>query len=215
MSAPGSPATSPALAISSMASSRTLGKSKTFKISNPANGEHLGEAAIGSAKDVDAAVSAAAAAFKKWSTPSPAISAPAISMRWRGWCRNTRAFFRCWRPSTMANRSARRATSISRSWRGTSIITRDGPSCAMSEFPGPCSGGRLRPDHPVEFPAADAVMESRARARRRLHCGSETRRTHAADRLCLRRNLQRGGPARRRVQSRQWRRLDRRADRGA
>jgi aldehyde dehydrogenase (NAD+) len=44
-----------------------LGKSKTFKISNPANGEHLGEAAIGSARDVDAAVAAAGAAFKKWS----------------------------------------------------------------------------------------------------------------------------------------------------
>jgi aldehyde dehydrogenase (NAD+) len=44
-----------------------LGKSKSFRVSNPANGEPLGEAAIGSAKDVDAAVSAASAAFKKWS----------------------------------------------------------------------------------------------------------------------------------------------------
>jgi aldehyde dehydrogenase (NAD+) len=45
----------------------SLAKSKTFKISNPANGEALGEASIGSAKDVDNAVSAAAAAFKRWS----------------------------------------------------------------------------------------------------------------------------------------------------
>ena len=44
-----------------------LGKSKTFKAMNPANGDVLGEVAIGSSRDVDAAVAAAGVALKKWS----------------------------------------------------------------------------------------------------------------------------------------------------
>ncbi len=44
-----------------------LGKGRTFKAMNPANGETLGNVAIASARDVDAAVAAAAAAFKGWS----------------------------------------------------------------------------------------------------------------------------------------------------
>jgi aldehyde dehydrogenase (NAD+) len=45
----------------------SLGKGKTFKAMNPANGDVLGEVAIGNSADVGAAVSAAGAAFKKWS----------------------------------------------------------------------------------------------------------------------------------------------------
>ena len=45
---------------------------KTFTSLNPANGEVLGEVALSSAEDVDAAVQAAAAAFDSWrKTPAP------------------------------------------------------------------------------------------------------------------------------------------------
>jgi aldehyde dehydrogenase (NAD+) len=44
-----------------------LGKGKSFKAMNPANGDVLGDVAIGTSADVNAAVAAAGAAFKKWS----------------------------------------------------------------------------------------------------------------------------------------------------
>ena len=72
------------------------------------------------------------------------------------------------------------------------------------------AGRRLRPDHPVEFSAADAGLEDRAGARRRQHGGAEAGRVHAADRARLRRDLPRGGPAARRRQHRHRRRRDRR-----
>ena len=57
------------------------------------------------------------------------------------------------------------------------------------------AGRRLRPDHPVEFSAADAGLEDRAGARRRQHGGAEAGRIHAAHRARLRRDLPRGRPA--------------------
>ena len=48
---------------------------------------------------------------------------------------------------------------------------------------------RLRPDHPVELPAADAGLEDRPGARRRQHGGAEARRIHLAHRAAVRRNL--------------------------
>ena len=48
------------------------------------------------------------------------------------------------------------------------------------------AGRRLRPDHPVELPAADGGLEDRARARRRLHGDPEARRADAAHRAAAR-----------------------------
>ena len=70
-------------------------------------------------------------------------------------------------------------------------------SLIESEFPGTRAGRRLRADHSVELPAADAGLEDRAGARRRQHRGAEAGRIHAADRARLRRDLRRGGLARR------------------
>ena len=46
----------------------------------------------------------------------------------------------------------------------------------------PRAGRRRGPDHPVEFPAADAGLEDRAGARGGQHGGAEARRVHAAHR---------------------------------
>jgi aldehyde dehydrogenase (NAD+) len=48
----------------------TNAKAKTFKAMNPATGAELGTVAVGDADDVNAAVSAATTAFKKWSALS-------------------------------------------------------------------------------------------------------------------------------------------------
>ena len=71
----------------------------------------------------------------------------------------------------------------------------------------PGSGRRLRPDHPVEFPAADAGLEDRARAGGGQHGRPQARRIHAADGARLRRNLPRRRPAagRRQYRHRRWR----------
>ena len=42
------------------------------------------------------------------------------------------------------------------------------------------AGRRSRPDHPVEFPAADGGLETGARAGLRMHSGPEARRANAA-----------------------------------
>ena len=76
--------------------------------------------------------------------------------------------------------------------------------------PGHEAGRRVRADHPVEFPAADARLEDRAGARRRQHGRAEAGRIHAADRARLRRDLRRDGPAAWRRQHRHRRRRDRR-----
>ena len=144
-----------------------------------------------------------------------ATSARAISTRSRATCRSASAFSRCWRRSTTASRSANRATSTFPWSPATSTITPAGRRWSPSEFPGPRAGRRLRADHPVEFPAADARLEDRAGARGRQHGRAEARRVHAADRARLRRDLRRGGLAAGRRQHRHRRRRDRRGARRA
>ncbi len=77
----------------------------------------------------------------------------------------------------------------------------------------PHAGRRLRPDHPVELPAADARLENRAGDRARQHVGAQAGRVHLAVGAALRRDLRDGGPAQGRGQHRHRRRRDRRADR--
>ena len=77
----------------------------------------------------------------------------------------------------------------------------------------PQAGRRRRPDHPVEFSAADAGLEDRARARRRLHGGAEAGRVHAADGDPVRRDLRTRWRAQGRGQHRPWRTRGGRGDR--
>ena len=57
-----------------------------------------------------------------------------------------------------------------------------GAAARAASSPATRAGRRLRPDHPVELPAADAGLEDRAGAGRRQHGGAEAGRVHAADR---------------------------------
>ena len=72
---------------------------------------------------------------------------------------------------------------------------------------------RVRPDHPVEFPAADAGLEDRPGARRRQHRGAEAGRVHLADRAAVRRDRREGQAAAGRRQHRHRRGRHRRGDR--
>ena len=88
------------------------------------------------------------------------------------------------------------------------------PSCRLGRVAGrgiPRSGRRwcLRPDHPVEFPAVDAVVENCAGTGGGQHRGAETGRIHAADRPGLCRDLRRGGSAEGRGEYRHRRRRNR------
>ena len=58
------------------------------------------------------------------------------------------------------------------------------------------AGRRLRPDRPVELPAADGGLEGRPRARRRLHDRAQAGRADAADRAATRRAGARGRASR-------------------
>ena len=58
-----------------------------------------------------------------------------------------------------------------------------------SELPGYRAARRGRPDHPVEFPAADAGLEDRPGARDGQHRRPQARRVHLAHRAGLRRDL--------------------------
>ena len=57
-----------------------------------------------------------------------------------------------------------------------------------------------RPDHPLEFSAADAGLEDRARAGDRQHRGAEAGRIHVAHRAAVRRTRGGSGPAAGRVE---------------
>ena len=93
----------------------------------------------------------------------PATSGRGISTRSPGSCRSASASSACWRASTTASRSARRATSTSRWSPAISITTPAGRSLIASEFPQARAGRRLRADRALELPAADAGLEGRAR----------------------------------------------------
>ena len=146
--------------------------------------------------DVDAAVKAAARGAAGVGEARRRTRAPGISMRWPGWCRSTRGCSPCSRRWTTASRSARRATSTCRWRRATSITMPAGRSCCDTEFADHEPLGVVRPDHPVELPAADAGLEGRAGAGRRQHGGAQAgRSTPPLTALLFAEICARGGPA--------------------
>jgi aldehyde dehydrogenase (NAD+) len=69
----------------------------------------------------------------------------------------------------------------------TSSTTRAGPTSSTTRSRAHAAAARrLRPDHPVELPAAHGRVEARAGARVRQHGGAEARRDHAAHRAAPR-----------------------------
>ena len=118
-----------------------------------------------------------------------------ISMRSRAMCRSASAFSRCSRRSTTASRSAR-SRDIDIPLVARHFYHHAGWASLIDErISGHASRRRLRADHPVEFPAADARLEDRAGARGRQYGRAEAGRIHAADGARLRRDLRRGRPA--------------------
>ena len=170
---------------------------KTFATYNPATGEVLANIAEGDREDIDRAVKAARAAFEtgKWSKTSPAARA---SMMWKladlleqhleefaqlesldngkplavarvadvPLAVENLRYYAGWATKIEGN-------TIPLGWRAAKQIPRLHAARA---------GRRRRPNHPVEFPAADGRLETRPRARRWLHHRAEARRTNSAHR---------------------------------
>ena len=204
---PGSKPTRTASAISSTARSspRRRQDSSTSPIRRPAT-SCSPACAQGTAADVDAAVAAARKAFKPGRRCPGHERARHLYAHRPPSSRSASASSPCWRRWTTASRSAR-ARDIDIPLVARHFYHHAGwAELIDDEFPGYRPGRRLRPDHPVELPAADAGLEDRAGARRRQHGGAEARRVHAADRARLRRDLPRGGPAAGRRQHRHRRR---------
>ncbi len=181
---------------------------KTFATDNPANGDKLAEITDGTAQDVDKAVKAARAAFPAWSALSGYRARPNIFMPSPGICRRRAGCSPCSKSWTTASRSARAATSTFRWPPAISTIMPAGRSICERQFPDHGALWRLRADHSVEFPAADAGLEDRPGARRRQYGGAQTRRIHLADRAAVRRNLRTRRPAQGRGQYRHRRGRD-------
>ena len=174
---------------------------KSFKVTNPADGKLLARVADGSAEDVDRAVAAAARAFKSWSKLSGHERAKYLYAIARHIQKRDRFLAVL---ETMDNgKPIRETRDIDIPLVARHFYHHAGwAELVESGVPRLPAGRRLRPDHPVELPAADAGLEDRAGARRRQHGGAEAGRADAAHRARLRRDLPRGRPAGRRRQHR-------------
>ena len=210
MCAPGSPRIATASAISSAdVSSR---RAALFDVNNPANGERIARVSQGTSEDVEAAVASARKAFAKWS----ALSGDERARHLYALARHVqkRERFLAVLESIDNGKPIRESRDIDMPLVARHFYHHAGWASLIAErIPGPSPGRRLRPDHSVEFPAADAGVEDRAGARGRQYGGAEAGRIHAADRARFRRDLRRGRAAARRRQHRHRRRRDRRGAR--
>ena len=167
---------------------------RTFETFDPATGTAIATVAHAGPEDVDLAVRAARAAFE--SGPWPALPAGE-----RG-----QLIVPAGGPSRGPRPGAGRARVARQRQAGEACADRrrrlDGGPLApfrglaradlRSHDPGapaghallhpPRAGRRLRPDHPLELPAADGGLEARAGAGRRLHGGPQAGRADTADR---------------------------------
>ena len=175
---------------------------KTFPTYNPATGEVLANVAEGDREDIDRAVKAARAAFETgpWSKISPSERG---RMMWRLADlieKHTEEFAQLesldnGKPLKIARVAdlplavdhfryyAGWATKIE----GNTIPHVPRAAGKISRLHRPRAGRRRRPDHSVEFPAADGGMETRPRARHRLLRRPQARRTNTAHRAASRR----------------------------
>ncbi len=196
---------------------------KTFDSPNPATGQKLAEVAEGDKADIDKAVEAARRAYEgKWSK---------MSARDRG-----RLLYKLSQLIEVEDAGAGRARNLGQRQadprvfvrrpaagrRELRILRRLGDEDRGRDHPGPRpdvqlhaarTHRRLRPDHPVELPAADGRVEARARARRRQHGRPQARRADARHGDGTRQADSGGGLPRRRRQHRP--RLRRDGGRGA
>ena len=176
---------------------RAAASGKTFDVLEPSSGKLLAKVADAGDADVDAAVAAARKALAQMERRF-GLSAGESALRDR--------------PRHAASPAPVRRGGIDRQRQADPREPRHRRAAGDPPFPASCrlgagarprisrpqAGRRRRPDHPVEFSAADARLEDRAGAGGRLHGRAEARRVHAADRDPVCRDLR----ARRRAEGR-------------
>ena len=206
--------TRPRPATSSTAAGGSRRAGTWFETANPATGEVLAKVAQAGAADVDAAVQGRA--------QGAAGMGGALRLRAGEVPLRARAADPAAQPPVRGGRGARQRQADPRdarhrraAGRAALLSSRRLGAAHGDRARRPRAGRRLRADHPVELPAADARLEDRAGDCARQHRRPEAGRVHAADGAALRRDLRDGGPAEGRGQHRHRRWRDRRADRQA
>ena len=166
----------------------SLSAGEYFDTADPSTGEKLASVAQGSAADIDAAVKAARAALPKWQALTPHARARYLYALARQVQKHSRRLAVL---ETMDNgKPIRESRDIDIPLVARHFYHHAGwAQLLQQEFPGLHGLRRRRADHSVEFSAAHAGLEDRARAGHGKHRRAEARRVHAADRACIRRNL--------------------------
>ena len=166
-----------------------------FDVFEPARGQRIARVTQGTAADVDAAVAAARKALGPWSALPGSERARALYALARLIQKRERflSVLEIHRQRQADPRDARCRYSAGRA---PFLPPRRLGLADRQRVPRRETGRRLRPDHPLEFSAADACLEDRAGAGLRQYGRAEAGRIHAADGARLRRDLRRGGPAR-------------------
>ena len=176
---------------------------KTFPTYNPATGEVLAQVAEGDREDIDRAVKAARAAFEKgpWRKMSPSERGRMIWKLADLIEQHVEEFAQLesldnGKPLNVARvADVPLAVDLFRYMAGwatkiegnTIPISVSRARAKYLAYTAARAGRRRRPDHSVEFPAADGGMEAGPGAGDRLHGGAEARRANAAFRIASRR----------------------------
>ena len=166
-----------------------------FDVHDPSTGEVIARVTQGTAADIDAAVAAARAAQPEWAA-LPGYERARYLYALARLVQKRERFLSVL--ETLDNgKPIRETRDIDIPLVARHFYHHAGwASLIESEFPG-AAGRRLRADHPLEFSAADAGLESRPGARRGRYGRAEAGGIHAADRARLRRNLRRSRACRR------------------
>ena len=166
--------------------------SELFDVFNPATAKRIARVSQGSAADIDAAVAAARKALPKWAALSPFERSKHLYALARHVQKRERFLVG---PGDDRQRQADpRIARHRHSAGGAPFLSSRRLGLADRErVSGHEAGRRVRADHPVEFPAADARLEDRARARGGEYGRLEAGGIHALDRARFRRDLSRDG----------------------
>ena len=181
-----------------------------FATSNPATGDKIADVAHADAADVDAAVKAARKALPGM---AGAHRPPARPLSLRARAPGTEALAPPRSPRDHGQRQAhpREPRHRHSAGRAPLLSPRRMGAAAGIRVPRLRSLRSRRPDHSLEFPAADVRVEGCACARRRQHRRHQARRIHATHRAGLRGTRHGSRPAAGRAQRRHRRRPHRRA----
>ncbi len=192
---------------------------RTFATVDPATGEEICQVGQGGAEDVARAAAAAQAAMDGPLRKMHAGKALGADERPRGARQGERGRARRARVARQRQAAGRRQGRRRRDGQPPALLRRLADEDRGRDDPGlrprrpllhaARAGRRLRPDHPVELPAADGGVEGRAGARGRMRDRPEAGRADAADRPAPRRARAGGRASGGRPERRHRRRRDR------